>query len=91
MVFLFWIENTEAASAALSRSRQQGSVHFDYESASLPSLPSKILESKYLAKEDKWAYKPDNRGKYVHMPVPYNGKRKLLRYLQQQNVYIKII
>jgi hypothetical protein len=28
---------------------------------------------KYQPEADKWAYKPDNSGKYVHVHVPYNG------------------
>ncbi|KAG5675018.1 hypothetical protein PVAND_004958 [Polypedilum vanderplanki] len=30
-------------------------------------------QGKYIADHNKWAYKPDNRGKYVHVHIPYNG------------------
>lgn len=38
-------------------------------------MPSdKKPQGKYKPDENNWAYKPDNRGKYVHVPVPYDGK-----------------
>lgn len=34
---------------------------------------SSHTSGKYVADEDKWAYKPDKSGKYVHVDVPYDG------------------
>lgn len=40
-----------------------------------PNLSFDVFEGKYVDNESKWKYKPDSRGKYVHVPNPYNGKQ----------------
>ena len=73
-----------ASTTALPINRQRGSVNegkfnqHSFDSAldrlSNPSY-EQIPKGKYVPEEkDKWAYKPDNRGKYVHIHVPYDGK-----------------
>lgn len=34
---------------------------------------------------NKWAYKPDNSGKYVHVHVPYDGKYKMIQLSREQH------
>lgn len=74
-----WINTSEAATSAyiLKRTGSEGKniqVFIWFLLDHLANVSFKIiLEGKYVSDIDKWAYKPDNRGKYVHMHVPYNG------------------
>lgn len=68
-----WIKNADAATLdRFSRgSGNEGNIYrqsFDT-NLSFGNAP----EGKYTPDEDKWRYKPDNRGKYVHIPFPYDG------------------
>lgn len=38
----------------------------------------------YVAEEDKWSYKKDNRGKYVHVHIPYNGIKNV--FIEKNNL-----
>lgn len=65
------IQNRQAAilsrnEVITSRKPQTTTRHFT-------TRQSDRTSGKYVHNEDKWAYKPDKSGKYVHVNVPYNG------------------
>jgi hypothetical protein len=70
-----WISGSEAGSLdRFSGSGNEGKVY-------RRSFDSKLsfdgFEGKYNDNEDQWKYKPDNRGKYVHVNIPalpYDGE-----------------
>lgn len=76
MVVVVMAVNLEAASTKNLASK--GKVRLDSLDSKL-ALSSNLLsetttKGKYSPDQDKWAYKPDNRGKYVHVHIPYDGK-----------------
>lgn len=81
VILQVWIKNSSAA--ATGRYRASGNegnpqkLSLDSKLDFSSNLSSEnTLKGKYVPDEDKWAYRPDNRGKYVHIHVPalpYNG------------------
>lgn len=82
IVVQIWITNIEAANVQRAVNRRgsgnEGKFNqhsFDTELDILSKLSSEIKpQGRYVESLDKWAYKPDTRGKYVHVNIPYNGK-----------------
>lgn len=81
-----WIVGMNAASRVLQvGSGKEGKLsHQSIDSKSNLSYET-TPKGKYVANEDKWAYKPDNRGKYVHVPVPYDGEFYFYRVISNPN------
>jgi hypothetical protein len=81
-----WIKGLDAASRVLQRgSGNEGKLsHHSIDSKSNLSYET-TPEGKYIANENKWAYKSDNRGKYVHVPVPYDGEFYFYRVIPTSN------
>lgn len=75
---LVWIKNSGAASTGrYISSGNEGNprkLSLDSKLDFTSNLSSEnTLKGKYVPDADKWAYRPDNRGKYVHIHIPYNG------------------
>lgn len=78
VILQVWIKNSDAASAGRYRATGNEGNARKLSLDSKLDFPSNLssentLKGKYVPDEDKWAYRPDNRGKYVHVHIPYNG------------------
>jgi hypothetical protein len=75
VIFHVWISGIEAGSFnRFSGSGNEGNI---YRQSFDSKLSFDAVQGKYNAEEDKWKYKPDNRGKYVHVHIPalpYDGE-----------------
>lgn len=61
---------TTASSHLSSRVTSKPIINYTQSQAKKKNTDS---SGKYVADEDKWAYKPDKSGKYKHVHVPYTG------------------
>jgi hypothetical protein len=74
LVLQIWISIASGASRVIAKgSGLEGKLRYQ----SLDSKSDQLYlatEGKYNPDEDKWKYKPDNKGKYVHVHIPYDGE-----------------
>lgn len=79
---LVWIKNSGAASTGryIASDNEGNPRKLSLDSLDFSSNLSSenTLKGQYVPDADKWRYRPDNRGKYVHIPVPYNGTVAIL-------------